>query len=63
MVSDNGDGKPDLSASQKKGGRGTSLVKAPAKQLDAAVEIANDSQGTATTIAHATFKSKPLKAA
>ena len=62
-VSDNGDGKPDLSASQKKGGLGTSLVKALAKQLDAAVEITSDSRGTATTITHATFKSKPLKAA
>jgi len=63
MVSDNGDGKPDLSASQRKGGLGTSLVKALAKQLDAAVEIASDSQGTVTTITHATFKSKPIKAA
>ena len=63
MVSDNGDGKPDLSASQRKGGLGTSLVKALAKQLDAAVEIASDSQGTVTTITHATFKYKPIKAA
>jgi two-component sensor histidine kinase len=63
MVSDNGDGKPDLSASQKKGGLGTSLVKALAKQLDATLEIASDSRGTATTITHATFKSTPIKAA
>jgi PAS domain S-box-containing protein len=63
MVSDNGDGKPDQSPLQKKGGLGTSLVKALAKQLDATVEIDSDSQGTATTITHATFKSKPLKAA
>jgi PAS domain S-box-containing protein len=62
-VSDNGDGKPDQSPDQKKGGLGTSLVKALAKQLDATVEIKSDSQGTATTITHATFKSKPLKAA
>jgi two-component sensor histidine kinase len=63
MVSDNGDGKPDLSANQKKGGLGTSLVKALAKQLEATVAIASDSQGTATTITHSTFKSKPLKVA
>lgn len=63
MVSDNGDGKPDLSASQKKGGLGTSLVKALAKQLDATLEIASNSRGTATTITHATFKSRPIKAA
>jgi chemotaxis protein methyltransferase CheR len=62
-VSDNGDGKPDQGPIQKKGGLGTSLVKALAKQLDATVEIASDSRGTATTITHATFKSKPLKAA
>ena len=63
MVSDNGDGKPDLSASQRKGGLGTSLVKALAKQLDATLEVASDSRGTSTTITHATFKSKPTKAA
>lgn len=62
-VSDNGDGKPDQSPVQKKGGLGTSLVKALAKQLDATVEVKSDSLGTATTITHATFKSKPLKAA
>ena len=62
-VSDNGDGKPDQSPGKKKGGLGTSLVKALAKQLDATVEIKSDSQGTATTITHATFKSKPLRAA
>jgi PAS domain S-box-containing protein len=63
MVSDNGDGKPDLSGSQRKGGLGTSLVKALAKQLDATLEITSDSRGTATTVTHATFKSKPIKAA
>jgi chemotaxis protein methyltransferase CheR len=62
-VSDNGDGKPDQGPIQKKGGLGTSLVQALAKQLDATVEIASDSQGTATTVTHATFKSKPMKAA
>lgn len=63
MVSDNGDGRPNQSPNQQKGGLGTSLVKALAKQLDATVEIASDFHGTATTITHATFKSKPLKAA
>ncbi len=62
-VSDNGDGKPDQSPHQKKGGLGTSLVMALAKQLDATVEIESDSGGTATTITHATFKSKPPKGA
>src|SRR4029078_13458657 len=37
-ISDNGGGKSAQSASQKKGGLGTSLVKALAKQLDAGVE-------------------------
>jgi len=64
MVSDNGVGTPVQShPHQKKGGLGTSLVKALAKQLDATVEIESDSGGTATAITHATFKSKPLKAA
>lgn len=62
-ISDNGGGKPDQGLHQKKGGLGTSLVKALAKQLDAVVEIESDPHGTAITITHATFKSKPLKAA
>jgi chemotaxis protein methyltransferase CheR len=41
-VSDNGGGKPDLSASQKKGGLGASLVQSLAKQLDAQVNTASD---------------------
>jgi PAS domain S-box-containing protein len=63
VVSDNGEGMPDLSASQKKGGLGTGVVKALAKQLDATLEIASDSRGTATTITHATFKTRPHRAA
>jgi len=63
VVSDNGNGKPSLSASQSKGGLGTSLVKALAKQLDATAETTSDSQGTTATITHATSRSKPLKAA
>ena len=55
-ISDNGAGKPDLSASEKKGGLGTSLVKSLAKQLDAAVTTVSDFHGTVVTITHATFK-------
>jgi chemotaxis protein methyltransferase CheR len=62
-ISDNGAGMPDLNASGKKGGLGTSLVQSLAKQLDAQVAIASDAHGTSVSITHATFKSKPLKAA
>ena len=62
-ISDNGVGKPDLSASEKKGGLGTSLVQSLAKQLDAQVDIASDAHGTAVSITHVTFKSKSPKAA
>ncbi len=41
-VSDNGIGKPDVSAGDTKPGLGTSLVKALTRQLDAVVEIASD---------------------
>ena len=61
-ISDNGIGKMDPGPMQKKGGLGTSLVQALAKQLDAQVTIASDSHGTAVTITHATFKSKSPKA-
>ena len=62
-VSDNGVGKLDLSASQKKGGLGTSLVQSLAKQLDAQVDIVSDPHGRAVSLTHATFKSKQIKAA
>jgi two-component sensor histidine kinase len=62
-VSDNGIGKPDLGASEKKGGLGTSLVQSLAKQLDAQVDIVSDPHGRAVSITHATFKSRPMKAA
>ena len=62
-VSDNGVGKPDLSAPQKKGGLGTSLVQSLAKQLDAQVDIVSDAHGRAVSITHATFKSKTVEAA
>ena len=60
-VSDNGVGKPDVSAGDSKPGLGTSLVKALTRQLDAVVDIASDLRGTAVSITHATFKSKPSK--
>jgi chemotaxis protein methyltransferase CheR len=62
-ISDNGGGKPDLSAFEKKGGLGTSLVKSLAKQLDAGVDTVSDPHGTTVTITHASFNAKPLKAA
>ncbi len=62
-ISDNGIGKPDPGIGQKKtdGGLGTSLVQALTKQLDAQLDIASDTHGTAVTVTHATFKSKPSK--
>ena len=62
-ISDNGIGKPRRQATdQKKGGLGTSLVQALAKQLDARVDTESDSRGTVVSITHATFKAKPAKA-
>ena len=61
-VSDNGVGKPDVSASQTKPVFGTSLVRALTRQFDALVDTASDSRGTAVSITHATFKSKLSKA-
>ncbi len=61
MVSDNGVGKPDVSAGDTKPGLGTSLVKALVRQLDAVLDIASNSSGTSVSITHATFKSKPSK--
>ena len=58
-VSDNGIGKPDVKAGNTKPGLGTSLIQALAKQLDARVDIASDSHGTAVSMTHATFKPKP----
>ena len=63
MVSDNGSGMPELSASDKKGGLGTSLVQSLAKQLDARVGTESNSKGTTVTITHAISKTQPLKAA
>jgi PAS domain S-box-containing protein len=58
-ISDNGIGKPDVKASESRGGLGTSLIQALAKQLEARVDIASDCQGTAVSLTHATFKAKP----
>ena len=62
-VSDNGVGKPDVTASQTKPGLGTSLIKALTRQLDALVDTVSDSRGTTVSVTHATFKSKPIKEA
>jgi two-component sensor histidine kinase len=55
-ISDNGIGKPDVKASESKGGLDTSLIQALAEQLDAVVDIASDGHGTAVSLTHATFK-------
>ena len=62
-VSDNGGGKQELSAVDKKGGLGTSLVQSLAKQLDARVDTESNSNGTTVMITHAIAKSQPLKTA
>lgn len=62
-VSDNGIGNSDTSTVHKEGGLGASLVASLAKQLDAQVDIADDANGRAVSITHATFKAKPVKAA
>jgi len=58
-ISDNGIGKPDVSAGDTKPGLGTGLVKALTRQLDAVVDIESGPRGTAVSITHATFKSDP----
>jgi len=60
-VSDNGVGKPDVNASATKPGLGTSLIKALTRQLDAVVDTATGPHGTAVSVTHATFKSKPAQ--
>jgi len=61
-ISDNGIGKPDVSASETKPGLGTGLIRALTRQLDAVVDVASDVRGTAVTITHATFKSESMSA-
>jgi len=58
-VADNGVGKPGVSAGETKPGLGTSLIKALTRQLEAVVDIASNAKGTAVSVTHATFKSKP----
>jgi chemotaxis protein methyltransferase CheR len=55
-ISDNGVGKPDVSANATKPGLGTSLIKALTRQLDAVLDTASGPHGTVVTITHATFK-------
>ena len=63
VISDNGVGKSDPGTDRGRPGLGTSLIQALAKQLDARVDTVSNSQGTAVSITHATFKSKPAPAA
>jgi two-component sensor histidine kinase len=58
-VSDNGAGKSDPGIGRGNPGLGTSLIQALAKQLDARVDTVSDSGGTAVSVTHGTFKSKP----
>jgi len=60
-VTDNGIGKPAVNASATKPGLGTSLVLALTRQLDAVVDIVSGPGGTAVSVTHATFKSKPAE--
>ena len=57
-VSDNGVGHTAHAGPPKKGGLGTSLVKALAHQLDAKVETASTAAGTSVSVTHATFVSR-----
>jgi chemotaxis protein methyltransferase CheR len=61
-ISDNGIGQPDPNSSRIKPGLGTTIVQSLAKQLEASVNIASDSHGTAVSITHATFKAKKSEA-
>jgi hypothetical protein len=55
-VADNGVGKPNGVLGQpKKGGLGTGIVTALAKQLHAQVETLSGPQGTTVSLTHATF--------
>jgi two-component sensor histidine kinase len=58
-VADNGVGKPDgIFAQPKKGGLGTGIVTALAKQLDAQIETLSGPKGTIVSLTHATFNGK-----
>jgi two-component sensor histidine kinase len=58
-VSDNGIGKPEGVLDKTRSGRGTSIVEALAKQLDARVEISQDPCGRTVSIIHEPFASRP----
>ena len=62
-VSDNGGGMADLSAFEKEGGLGTSLIKSLAKQLEAGIETVSNSPRHNGRGPRATFKSKSREAA
>lgn len=55
-VSDNGIGKAAPVATGSKGGLGTSLIQALAKQLDARVDTTSDTSGTTVAITHPAVK-------
>ena len=57
-ISDNGIGRVEGSGLPRKGGLGTSLVKALAQQLDARVEIVSGPAGMTVSVAHSTFVSR-----
>jgi two-component sensor histidine kinase len=62
-VVDDGIGRPDSAIAQAKTGLGTTIVNALAHQLGAQVEMVSGPQGTAVSIAHATFASAAARAA
>jgi two-component sensor histidine kinase len=58
-VSDNGVGRPAGSGPPSKGGLGTTLVQALARQLDAKVEAISGPVGMSVAVTHSTFVSRP----
>jgi chemotaxis protein methyltransferase CheR len=61
VVSDNGIGKPSETTATGGGGRGSSLIKALAHQLDAKVDIVSNPKGRSVAITHATSMSRPIE--
>ena len=62
-VSDDGIGKPTSHSDKSNPGLGTTIIEALARQLDALVNVAMDSQGTTVSITHASFAAFRLPAA
>jgi len=62
-VSDDGLGKPTSHSDKPNPGLGTTIIEALARQLDALVNVAMDSQGTTVSITHASFAAFRLPAA